>query len=169
MLIKTYFERIYPHIRSSTFHPNRKNSGIFVTLCFRAAGSNHFPFTKGKRYTSGDVPLQRKLYDGSRTMTPEIKASFHPFDVDGLTSFYKENIESGKLRDVMLAFGIPPTTTVNEDCLYRALAIQLRSFVESNTDEADDIAAMEYQKLLEEPHEKEIESFHPASAFYPGD
>ncbi len=169
MLIKTYFERIYPYIRSSTFYPSRKNSGIFVTLCFRAAGSNHFPFIKGKRYTSGDVPLQRKLYDGNRSMTPEIKASFHLFDVDGLASFYKESIESDKLRDVMLAFGIPSTATVNENCLYRALAIQLQSFVESNTDEANDIAAMEYQKLIEEPQEKKIESFHPVSAFYSGD
>lgn len=168
MLIKTYFERVYPHMRSSVFYPSRKNSGIFVTLCFRAAGSNHFPFTKGKNYTSKDVALQRKLYDGSRAMTPEIKTSFNPFDEDGLTLFYKENIESDKLRDIMLAFGIPPTTEANEDCLYRALAIQFRMFVESNTDEADDIVAMEYQKLLEEPQEG-TESVHPALTFYPGD
>ena len=69
MLVKTYFERLYPHIRTAVYYPSRKNSGIFVTLCFCAAGSNHFPFTKGKRYTSEDVPLQRKIYDGTRTMT----------------------------------------------------------------------------------------------------
>lgn len=169
MLVKTYFERLYPHIRTEVYYPSRKNSGIFVTLCFCAAGSNHFPFKKGKRYTSEDVPLQRKLYDGTRTMTVDIKSSFHPFNEDGLAAFYKENIETAKMRDVMIAFGIPPTSEMNEDCLCRALAIQFRAFIESDTDEADDIAAMEYQKLLAEPKEETAETYHPASVLYPGD
>ena len=58
--------------------------------------------------------MPRKLYDGSRTMTPEIKASLHSFD------------------------------------------------------DADDIVAMEYQKLLAEPQE-EIKSYQTASVLYPGD
>lgn len=169
MLVKTYFERLYPHIRTELYYPSRKNSGIFVMRCFCAAGSNHFPFTKGKRYTSGDVPLPRKLYDGSRTMTPDIKASFHSFDEYGLTAFYKENIETAKMRDVMVAFGIPPTSKMNEDCLCRALAIQFRAFIESDTDEADDIAAMEYQELLADPKEETTETYHSASVLYPGD
>ena len=167
--VKTYFERLYPHIRTAVYYPSRKNSGIFVTLCFCAAGSNHFPFTKGKRYTSEDVPLQRKLYDGTRTMTVDIKSSFHPFNEDGLAAFYKENIETEKMRDVMIAFGIPPTSEMNEDYLCRALAIQFRAFIESDTDEADDIAAMEYQKLLAEPKEETAEAYHPASVLYPKD
>ena len=169
MLVKTYFERLYPHIRTAVYYPNRKNSGIFVTLCFCAAGSTHFPFTKGKRYTSEDVPLPRKLYDGSRTMTADIKSSFHPFNEDGLAAFYKENIETAKMRDVMLAFGIPPTTEMDDDCLCRSLAIQFRAFIESDTDEADDIVALEYQKLLTEPQMETAESYHHASVLYPGD
>lgn len=169
MLVKTYFERLYPHIRAELYYPSRRNSGIFVMRCFCAAGSNHFPFTKGKRYTSGDVPLPRKLFDGSRTMTPDIKASFRSFDESGLAAFYKENIEDGKIRDVMLAFGIPPTTEMNKDCLCRALSIQFRAFVESDNDEADDIVAMEYQKVLSEPQVEETEQYHPASVLYPGD
>ena len=169
MLVRTYFERLYPHARTEVYHPSRKNTGIFVTLCFRAAGSNHFSFTKGKRYTSADVPLQRKLYDGSRPMTPEIKASFNPFDVDGLAAFYKENIESCKVRDVMLAFGIPPNTQEQIDCLCKVLAIQFKAFIDSDTDEADDIVAMEYQKLLAAPQQKESESYSLTSVLYPGD
>lgn len=169
MLVKTYFERLYPHIRTAVYYPSRKNSGIFVTLCFCAGGSNHFPFTKGKRYTSEDVSLQRKLYDSTRTMTVDIKSSFHPFNEDGLAAFYKENIETAKMRDVMIAFGIPPTSEMNEDCLCRALAIQFRAFIESDTDEADDIATMEYQKLLAESKEETAETYHPASVLYPGD
>ncbi len=52
MLVKTYFERLYTHMREELYYPNRKNSGIFVVRCFYAAGSNYFPFKKGKRYTS---------------------------------------------------------------------------------------------------------------------
>ena len=169
MLVKTYFERLYPHIRTAVYYPSRKNNGIFVTLCFCAAGSTHFPFTKGKRYTSEDVPLQRKLYDGSRTMTADIKSSFHPFNEDRLAAFYKENIETAKMRDVMLAFSIPPTTEMDDDCLCRSLAIQFRAFIESDTDEADDIVALEYQKLLTEPQMETAESYHPASVLYLGD
>lgn len=169
MLVKTYFERLYPHIRTAVYYPSRKNNGIFVTLCFCAAGSTHFPFTKGKRYTSEDVPLPRKLYDGSRTMTADIKSSFHPFNEDGLAAFYKENIETAKMRDVMLAFGIPPTTEMDDDCLCRSLAIQFRAFIESDTDEADDIVALEYQKLLTEPQMETAESYHHTSVLYPGD
>ena len=102
-------------------------------------------------------------------MTADIKASFHPFNKDGLAAFYKENIEASKMRDVMTAFGIPPTAEMNADCLCRALSIQFRAFVDSQTDEADDIVAMEYQKLLAEPQEKANEVYHPASVLYPGD
>lgn len=169
MLIKTYFERIYPHIRTDIYYPSRQNNGIFVTLCFCAAGSNQFPFTKGKRYTSGDVPLQRKIFDGTRTMTPDVKASFKLFDTDGLARFFEDNIEDSKIKDVMLSFGIPHTAEAKKDCLCRALAVQFRDFVESNTEEADDIVMMEYQKLLAEPQEKAAEVYHPASVLYPGD
>lgn len=169
MLVKTYFERLYTHMREELYYPNRKNSGIFVVRCFCAAGSNYFPFKKGKRYTSKDVPLPRKLYDGSRTMTTDIKASFHPFDDAGLTAFYKENIEDDKTRNVMLAFGISPTMEENKDCLCRALSIQFRMFVGNNSDEVDDIVAIEYQKLLAEPKDEEIKLHQPAGILYPGD
>ncbi len=169
VLAKTYFKRIYPRIRADVYYPSMKNSGIFVTRCFCAAGSNHFPFKKGKRYTSGDVPLQRKLYDGSRTMTSDIKDSFHPFDVDGLATFYKESIEDSKFRDVMVSFGLPPTIEENVDCFCKALAIQFQMFVNSDTDEADDIVAMEYQKLIAEPQAEANESYRPVTVLYPGD
>ena len=29
MLVKTYFERLYTHMREELYYPNRKNSGIF--------------------------------------------------------------------------------------------------------------------------------------------
>lgn len=102
-------------------------------------------------------------------MTPDIKESFNPFDIDGLAAFYKENIENGKVREVMLAFGIPPTAEENKELLCRALSIQFKAFVDSTTDEADDIVAIEYQKLLAEPQKDVTNSYQPSSVLYPGD
>lgn len=169
MLAKTYFEGIYPHIKSAVYYPSRKNNGIFITLCFFAAGSNYFTYIKGKRYTSGDVSSQRKIYDGTRPMKADVKASFNPFNVDGLTEFFESNIEDGKIKDVMRFFGIPPTSKHKKDCLCKALALQLKAFVDSDTDEADDIAAMEYQRLLSEPMAEQCETQLLQSALYPGD
>ena len=70
---------------------------------------------------------------------------------------------------MMLAFGISPTMEENKDCLCRALSIQFRMFVGSNSDEVDDIVAIEYQKLLAEPKDEETKSHQPAGILYPGD
>ena len=81
----------------------------------------------------------------------------------------QENIEDDKTRNVMLAFGISPTMEENKDCLCRALSIQFRMFVGSNSDEVDDIVAIEYQKLLAEPKDEETKLHQPAGILYPGD
>ena len=169
MLIKIFFARLYPHTRSDIYHPSRKNNGLFVSLCFLAAGSDYFSYKKGKIYKSADVALQRKLYAGPRLMTQEIKNSFRSFDIEGLTAFYKESIDETKIREIMLSFGIVPDIEINIECLCRALAIQFRAFVESKTNEADDIVALEYQKLLAMPETAETDDYQPASVLYPGD
>lgn len=168
LLATELFNRVYPHIQTAVYAPSRKNQGIFITLWFCAAGSNQFPYTKGKKYTAKDVALQRKIFDGSRTMTPEVKETFHPFDMEGLSGFLSENLIDSEIRDVLLSCGIPPTERDNKKCLSRALAMQFKSFVDSDTDEADDIVSLEYQKLLAEPSATE-ESNEPPSVFYPGD
>lgn len=77
-------------------------------------------FRKGKRYTSEDVPLERKLYDGSRTMSPELKNSFSPFNVDGLTTFFSENIKDEKLNGIAATFDIPPAQDLSKPHLCSA-------------------------------------------------
>lgn len=169
MLIKIYFARLYPHTRADIYHPSRKNSGLFITLCFRAAGSDYFPYTEGKAYKSADVALQRKIYDGSRLMTQDVKKSFRSFNLDELAVFYKESIDETKIRDIMLSFGILPDMEINIECLCRALAIQFRAFVESKANETDDIVALEYQKLLAMQEAAEMDDYQQASVLYPGD
>ena len=168
LLVKTYFERLYPHTKSELYFPSRKNTGIFVSLCFMAAGSNYFPIKAGKKYTSDDVALQRKIYDGSRPMTHEVKNSFHPFDLKGLADFYRKHL-SEKIPAIALSFGISSDKKIDPECLCVALAMQFNLFIGSNSDEADDVVALEYQKLLAEPTAIESESYCPASVLYPGD
>lgn len=63
--LSEYFSRIFPSTAGQMYYPNRKNSGIFVSFCFIEAGSNYFSHKPGDRLKSDDVPLERKLYDGS--------------------------------------------------------------------------------------------------------
>ena len=168
MLAKTYFERIYPHIKTDSFYPSRRNAGIFITQCFCNAGSNFFTFTRGKKYVSGDVPLQRKIYDGSRQLTHEMKKSFNPFNIDGLVDYFNNNIEPDKFRDIMLAFGIPPTAERNETQFCKALSIQFKGFIDSDDETVDDIVAIEYQRLLSEAAEVTPVA-QPTRVLYPGD
>lgn len=168
VLVNEYFKRVYPYIKAATYYPSRANGGIFVMLIFCAAGSNYFPYTKGKRYTSKDVPTQRKLFDGSRTMTSDMKASFIPFDVNGLAEFYEKNIDDAKMEKAMLEFGIPPTMGKNKGHFCRALPLQFRSYIDSDSEEADDSVLLWYQNLLSEP-QSEKEPYQPVSAMYPRD
>lgn len=153
MLLRTYFEQIYKHTLPEAFHPSRKNAGVLVLHCLSAAGSPHFKFSKEKRYTSEDVPTERKYFDGSRSMTEAVKASFHDFNVDAVTTVIMGYIDKQQMRELMLDFGIPPNLERNINCLCRALAIQLKHFVDSLTDEASDIVLLEYQRLLFEPQD----------------
>ena len=165
--LSKYFSRIFPSTVAQMYYPSRKNSGIFVCFCFSTAGSNYFTPKMG-RMTSADVPLERKLFDGSRKMSPELKASFKTFDADGLCTYFEKIIDKDKYGDVMLAFAIPPTAEKNPQALRRALAVQFKTFIESDTEEAADIVAMQYQQYLEEP-EPELRSYSHISSLYPDD
>lgn len=168
MLVKTYFERLYPHITKEIYYPSKKNAGIFVSLCFMAAGSNHFYIKPGRQYKSSDVSLQRKIYDGTRRITQEEKDSFNPFDLQGLALFYEKHLPKD-ISAVALSFGIAPNMDMNKGCFCTALAIQFKSFIDSDSDEVEDIVALEYQKLLAEPKSIESSAHHTTSVLYPGD
>ena len=158
-----YFSRIFPSTKAEMYYPSRKNSGVFVSFCFQSAGSNYF-HPKACKMTSADVPLERKIYDGSRSMSQELKESFKTFDEDGLN----KNFDKEKYDEVMLANGIPLGIERNPQALRKALVIQFRAFIDSDTEEATDIVGMMYQQYLEEP-EPEVQTFHRISSLYPDD
>lgn len=165
--LSEYFSRIFPSTAGQMYYPSRKNNGIFVCFCFSTAGSNYFTPKTG-RMTSADVPLERKLYDGSRKMSPELKASFKTFDADGLCAYFEKIIDKDKYGDVMLSFAIPPTEEKNPQALRRALADQFKEFIESDKEDAADVVAMQYQRYLTKT-EAEPSSYHHISSLYPDD
>lgn len=168
MTISEFFKRIYPHINVDIFYPNRKNSGIFLSLCFQAAGSSYFSLAKGREVKSEDVSLQRKIFDGSRKMTYAVKSSFHSFNVSGVTSFLEQSIVSGKINEIMLAFGVPVTATINEKAFCNALALQMKSFIDADAEDVEDIVLLEYQRLIAEPTE-DVTPSEITKVLYPGD
>lgn len=168
MELSEYFGRIFPCTAVQMYYPNRKNSGIFVSFCFIKAGSNYFSHKQCDRLKSDDVSLERKLYDGSRKMSSDLKDSFKNFNEDGLCSYFEKIIDKNKYGDVMLAFGIPPTAEKNPQALRRALAVQFKAFIDANKEGTADIVAMTYQQLLEDP-EQELRSFNYISSLYPDD
>ena len=167
MELSEYFSRIFPSTAGQMYYPSRKNNGLFVCFCFSTAGSNYFTPKTG-RMTSADVPLERKLYDGSRKMSPELKASFKTFDADGLCAYFEKIIDKDKYGDVMLSFAIPPTEEKNPQALRRALADQFKEFIESDKEDAADVVAMQYQRYLTKT-EAEPSSYHHISSLYPDD
>ena len=168
MELSEYFSRIFPSTAGQMYYPNRKNNGIFVSFCFIEAGSNYFIHKSNDRLKSDDVPLERKLYDGSRKMSQDLKDSFKSFNADGLYAYFEKIIDKGKYGDVMLAFAIPPTEEKNPQALRRALADQFKEFIDSDKEDAADIVAMQYQQYLEEP-EPEPSSYSHISSLYPDD
>lgn len=109
MELSMYFSRIFPSTNAQMYYPSRKNSGVFVSFCFIEAGSNYFSHKQGDRLKSDDVPLERKLYDGSRKMSQDLKDSFKTFNEDGLCAYFEKIIDKNKYDDIMRAFAIPPT------------------------------------------------------------
>ena len=131
MELSEYFGRIFPSTAGQMYYPSRKNNGIFVCYCFSTAGSNYFTPKTG-RMVSADVPLERKLYDGSRKMSQDLKDSFKTFNEDGLCAYFEKIIDKNKYDDIMRAFAIPPTVEKNPQALRRALAVQFKAFIDSN-------------------------------------
>ena len=163
--LKDYFKLIYEVTVRDLYSPSRKNSGIFITKLFIAGGSHHFVLPQGI-VKAEHVETQRKIYNGNFEFTPELKATFHKVDIDSLASFYRQAIPDGRVRDVMRNFGVPDDVDKNPDMFCKALAYQFEAFVQSSTQEANDIVLIKYQQLQETGDNP---STTPARTKYPSD
>lgn len=163
MILKEYFEPIYEATSKALYEPSRKNTGIFITKFFIAGGSNLYILPPGK-VTADKVETQRKIYNDGSTFSSDKKASFNPFDKKGLSDFLFKSIPDAKFPGLMKAFGIPSTLEPDKRTLCCALVAQFAAFLISNDEFADDIIAMEYERLLsdtETQQEKQVEPLYP--------
>lgn len=165
MILKEYFEPIYDATEKALYDPSRKNTGIFITKFFIAGGSNLFTLRPGK-VTADKLETQRKIFNNGMTFSPDKKASFNPLDKDGLSDFLFTAIPNGKYANLMKTFGIPLAWKSDKRALCDALVSQFAAFLKNSDDYADDIIAMEYERLISSTEEKQEEIVEP---LYPGD
>lgn len=107
MQLKVFFEHIYKPLPSDAFYPNRKNGGILVHYFFQKGGSNHYPCNK-HHLISSDVAGERKLYDGTRTLTQQMKKSFPSILPEELTIYIEKLLNQETAQKVARNFGIQP-------------------------------------------------------------
>ena len=70
------------------------------------------------------------------------------------------------LMPTMTAFAIPVSLELEKGAFSRALALQFSYLVKNEDSDVDDIVAMEYQRLLAEPLDEQLQALVP---LYPGD
>lgn len=135
---------------------NRENC---IDGLFAAAGASPYM----------SVSYKRQLCNGDKPFTVEMKSYFRGKDnQNSLNTFFARNIQDGKLKDAIAAFGIPEPGDVDKRALSIALAKQFRAIVDSDEEDGDDIVGNEYLRAKENPVvAKATEAFR--SALYPGD
>ena len=169
MTLKEYFKPIYEATTKALYDPSRKNTGIFITKFFIAGGSDLFFLPSGS-VTADKVETQRKIYNDGSTFSPDKKASFNPLNRKGLSDFLFNSIPEAMLPGLMKTYGIPSSWKQDKRTLCDALVAQFSAFLKSNDDFADDIIAMEYERLLsgtETQQEGHIEPLYPGDIALP--
>lgn len=133
-----------------------------MSRLFVSGGSSYFSTS-----ITADKEYQKKLYNGSKPLTQNLKDSFpENIQVEPLTGLFEKHLKDDKVRQAMTAFAIPVSLEPERDTFSRALAIQFRHLIQSDNSDVDDIVAMEYQRLLTEPTDEKPQSLAP---LYPGD
>lgn len=133
-----------------------------MSKLFVAGGSSYFSAS-----VATDKEYQKKLYNGSKPLTQNLKDSFQAsIQIDGLVGLFEKYLKDDQVRQAMTAFAIPVLLEPQKDTFSRALALQFNSLVKNENSDVDDIVAMEYQRLLTEPAD---EKPHPLVPLYPGD
>lgn len=133
-----------------------------MSKVFIAGGSSYFSTS-----VNADKEYQKKLYNGSKPMTQNLKDSFPAnTQLDALVSLFEKHLKDDQVRQAMTAFAIPVSLEPQKGIFSRALALQFCYIMKNEDSDVDDVVAMEYQRLLTEPVDEKSQSLAPA---YPGD
>ena len=128
----------------------KKLSGLtsqarFIGALFNAAGSDFFELNP----TYGTDGYQRKVFNGTRSLTQDMKDSFpKPIETEELMNFFQTRIGDKTLPNIMENFDIPKNELQNKELLCRALCTQFQNIVSEVSDEVDNIVPSEYIRLL---------------------
>lgn len=150
--------KIYPYCKGI------QNQGIFVAKVFRAGGSNNF---SDSPYSSHEY--EKKLISGKKPkpLTDKLKQTFpSPINVDGISKFFEECIDSNRVTEAMNAYGIPDTLDSDLGALAGALARQYQLLFESPDTDVEDIVAAEYRRILADKPAEDLQKYKP---LYQGD
>ena len=151
-----YCKNIYPYCQQIS------SQGLFVSKLFITGGSSYFSAS-----ITADKEYQKKLYNGSKPLTQNLKDSFPAnIQLDALVGLFEKHLKDDQVRQAMTAFAIPVSLEPARGTFFLALALQFCYFIKNETSDVDDIVAMEYQKLLTEPIDEKPQSLAP---LYPGD
>jgi len=133
-----------------------------VSKLFVAGGSSYFSAS-----INADKEYQKKLFNGSKPLTQNLKDSFPAnIQLDALVSLFEKHLKDDQVRQAMTAFAIPVSLAPEKGTFSRALALQFCRIIKNEDSDVDDIVAMEYQRLLTEPADEPPQSLAP---LYPGD
>lgn len=128
---------------------NQKNQGVYIIRFFNAAGSGYFTLSENRQHWTNEYLENERHYAKDRVLTDEIKASFpNPIDLDGLTQFIADSLDSNKLASCVADFGIPTGTKVDKDKFAKALSMQFGRFVISTESDISNDVWQIYQSLL---------------------
>jgi hypothetical protein len=128
----------------------KKLSGLtsqakFIGALFNAAGSDFFELNP----TYGTDGYQRKVFNGTRSLTQDMKDSFpKPIDTKKLMNFFQTRIGDKTLPDIMENFDIHKNELQDKELLCIALCTQFQNIVLDVSDVVDNIVPSEYIGLL---------------------
>lgn len=118
----------------------------FVGGLFSAGGSAYFSSSP-----ISSNSYEKKIYQG-RPITESIRESFPtPINIDGIIDFFYKNLDPARLPLYLNKFGISAEIEEDFDFFCIAIAKQFALFIESATNDAENIVLKEYQKLIEDP------------------
>lgn len=99
------------------------NQGRFMREVFKAAGYDRFPTTSDENYA-------KKICDGSKPITPDMKNGFpKPYHVEELALYFVKKIDNVKVKTLATFFGITDDT-IDKDLICKAIASQFFLYVE---------------------------------------
>ena len=128
---------------------NQKNQGVYIIRFFNAAGSSYFRLPANKQHWTNEYLENERHYAKDRVLTDEIKASFpNPINLEELTQFISDNLDTSRLTSCMVEFGIPTGVDADIKKFAKALSVQFGHFVISAESDVSNDVWQIYQSLL---------------------